>query len=173
MDGTVVKTWARDSQISPEMIGFTFGVHNGKDFIQVRITEDMIGHRLGEFSPTRKFVKHGGKMQKEIETKKKESEIASAQAAKAAPEKSNMKEITAKLNNYRASPRKTRIVASLIKGKKVKDAIVQLDFLAKKSANPIAKLLKSAISNAKNDFKVVDENNLIDKDNYSQCRTSS
>ena len=71
MDGTVVKTWARDSQISPEMIGFTFGVHNGKDFIQVRITEDMIGHRLGEFSPTRKFVKHGGKMQKEIETKKK------------------------------------------------------------------------------------------------------
>ena len=43
MDGTVVKTWARDSQISPEMIGFTFGVHNGKDFIQVRITEDMIG----------------------------------------------------------------------------------------------------------------------------------
>ena len=69
---TVVKTWTRDSQISPEMIGFTFGVHNGKDFIQVRITEDMIGHRVGrEFSPTRKFVKHGGKMQKEIETKKK------------------------------------------------------------------------------------------------------
>jgi len=51
----------------------------------VRITEDMVGHRLGEFSPTRKFVKHGGKMQKEIETKKKEAEIASAQAAKAAP----------------------------------------------------------------------------------------
>lgn len=74
-----------------------------------------------------------------------------------------MKEITAKLNNYRASPRKTRIVASLIKGKKAKDAIIQLDFLAKKSANPIAKLLKSAISNAKNDFKVADENNLIVK----------
>lgn len=87
MDGAVVKTWARDSQISPEMIGYTFGVHNGKDFIQVRITEDMIGHRLGEFSPTRKFVRHGGKMQKEIEAKKKESEIASAQAAKAEPEK--------------------------------------------------------------------------------------
>ena len=74
-----------------------------------------------------------------------------------------MKEITAKLNNYRASPRKTRIVADLIKGKKAQDAIVQLDFLAKKSANPIAKLLKSAISNAKNDFKVADENNLIVK----------
>ncbi len=85
MDGNVIKTWARDSQISPEMIGYTFGVHNGKEFVQVRITEDMIGHRLGEFSPTKKFVRHGGKMQKEIEAKKKESEIAAAQAAKAAP----------------------------------------------------------------------------------------
>ena len=82
MDGTVIKTWARLSQISPEMIGYTFGVHNGKDFIQVRITEDMIGHRLGEFSPTRKFVKHGGKMQKEIETKKKESEISVSTSSK-------------------------------------------------------------------------------------------
>ncbi len=74
-----------------------------------------------------------------------------------------MKEITAKLNNYRASPRKTRIVADLIKGKKTQDAIVQLGFLTKKSANPIVKLLKSAISNAKNDFKIADENNLIVK----------
>ena len=68
-DKTVVKTWARNSEISPEMIGFTFGVHNGKDFISVRVTEDMVGHRLGEFSITRKFVKHGGKMQREIEKK--------------------------------------------------------------------------------------------------------
>ena len=74
-----------------------------------------------------------------------------------------MKEIPAKLNNYRASPRKTRIVASLIKGKKAQDAIAQLDFLAKKSASPIAKLLKSAISNAKNDFKTADEKNLTVK----------
>lgn len=70
-DDVVVKTWSRASQISPEMIGYTFGVHNGKDFIEVRITEDMVGHRLGEFSPTRKFVRHGGKMQKEIEAKKR------------------------------------------------------------------------------------------------------
>jgi small subunit ribosomal protein S19 len=79
-----VKTWARRSQISPEMLGFTFGVHNGKNHIDVLVTEDMVGHRLGEFSPTRKFVRHGGKMQKEIEMKAKEAEIASAQAAKAA-----------------------------------------------------------------------------------------
>lgn len=71
-DNKVVKTWSRNSQISPEMIGYAFGVHNGKDFIEVRISEEMVGHRLGEFSPTRKFIRHGGKMQKEIETKKKE-----------------------------------------------------------------------------------------------------
>jgi small subunit ribosomal protein S19 len=68
---TVIKTWSRDSEISPEMVGHVFGVHNGKDFIEVRVTEDMIGHRLGEFSPTRKFVRHGGKIQKELEQKAK------------------------------------------------------------------------------------------------------
>jgi small subunit ribosomal protein S19 len=80
----VIKTWARASQISPEMVGFIFGVHNGRDHIEVLVSEEMVGHRLGEFSPTRKFVKHGGKMQKELEQKKKESEIAAAQSAKAA-----------------------------------------------------------------------------------------
>ena len=78
----VIKTWARASQIAPEMIGFTFGVHNGKDHVEVFITEDMVGHRLGEFSLTRKFIKHGGKMQKDLESKKKEAEVAAAQAAK-------------------------------------------------------------------------------------------
>ena len=72
-DKTVIKTWSRDSEISPEMIDFIFGVHNGKDFIQVKITEEMIGHRLGEFAPTRKFVKHGGRIQREIEKKTEES----------------------------------------------------------------------------------------------------
>ncbi len=63
----MVKTWARHSEIAPEMVGYTFGVHNGKDFVSVRVTEEMVGHRLGEFSPTKKFVRHGGKMQKEAE----------------------------------------------------------------------------------------------------------
>ena len=81
----VIKTWARASQISPEMLGFTFGVHNGKSHVEVLVTEDMVGHRLGEFSPTKKFVRHGGKMQKELEQKRKDSEIAAAKAAKASP----------------------------------------------------------------------------------------
>ncbi len=68
-DKVIIKTWSRDSEISPEMVGFSFNVHNGKDFIPVKVTEEMVGHRLGEFAPTRKFVKHGGKIQRELEKK--------------------------------------------------------------------------------------------------------
>lgn len=78
----VVKTWSRRSQISPEMVGYTFGVHNGKEHIEVFVTEEMVGHRLGEFAPTKKFVRHGGKIQKEIDQKKKQAEIEAAKAAK-------------------------------------------------------------------------------------------
>lgn len=60
----VIKTWARSSVVAPDFVGHTFGVHNGKDHIPVFITEDMVGHRLGEFSPTRKFKGHGGKLAK-------------------------------------------------------------------------------------------------------------
>jgi small subunit ribosomal protein S19 len=79
----VIKTWARASQISPEMVGFTFGVHNGRTHAEVYVTEDMVGHRLGEFSPTRKFHRHGGKLMKELEQRSRESDIAAAKAAKA------------------------------------------------------------------------------------------
>jgi len=81
----VIKTWYRDSVISPEMVGYTFGVHNGKTHIEVSATEDMVGHKLGEFSPTRKFTRHGGKMQKEQDAAKKQAEITAAKAAKASP----------------------------------------------------------------------------------------
>lgn len=83
----VIKTWARRSQISPEMVGFIFGVHNGKNHIEVLVTEEMVGHRLGEFSPTRKFNRHGGKMQKELDQAKKDAEIAAAKAAKSTADK--------------------------------------------------------------------------------------
>jgi small subunit ribosomal protein S19 len=64
-DKKILKTWARASSIAPEMVGHTIAVHNGKDHIPVFITEDMVGHKLGEFSPTRKFRGHGGRMAKE------------------------------------------------------------------------------------------------------------
>jgi len=66
-DKVIIKTWSRACTITPEMVGFTFGVHNGKEHIPVFVTEEMVGHRLGEFAPTRKFIKHGGRMQRELE----------------------------------------------------------------------------------------------------------
>lgn len=79
-DKTVIKTWSRDSVITPEMVGFTFGVHNGKDHLPVLVVENMVGHKLGEFSPTRKFVRHGGKMQRD-----QEAAAAEAQRKQSAP----------------------------------------------------------------------------------------
>lgn len=77
-----IKTWSRACTIAPEMIGFTFGVHNGRQHTAVYVTEEMVGHRLGEFAPTRKFNRHGGKMQKEIEQAAKQKQQDAAKAAK-------------------------------------------------------------------------------------------
>jgi len=59
-DKSVIKTWSRRSTITPELIGFTFAVHNGKKFIPVFVTENMVGHKLGEFASTRTFFSHSG-----------------------------------------------------------------------------------------------------------------
>ncbi|RMD51781.1 30S ribosomal protein S19 [Candidatus Parcubacteria bacterium] len=59
--GKPIKTWSRASTITPQMVGYTFQVHNGRKFIEVKVVENMVGHKLGEFAPTRKFIKHGGK----------------------------------------------------------------------------------------------------------------
>ena len=86
-----IKTWARASQIAPEFVGLTLSVHNGKNFEEVFVTEDMVGHRLGEFAPTTKFIRHGGKMQKEAEIAAKQAEISAAQAAKASADTAKKK----------------------------------------------------------------------------------
>lgn len=78
----IIKTWARACTITPEMVGYTFGVYNGKEFIPVKVTEEMVGHRLGEFAPTTKFVRHGGKMQRELEKKAREKETKKIQEGK-------------------------------------------------------------------------------------------
>lgn len=77
---TVIKTWSRASTITPEMVGVTFGVHNGKIHIPVLVVENMVGHKLGEFSQTRKFVRHGGKLAKTTD-----AAAAAAAAPAAAP----------------------------------------------------------------------------------------
>lgn len=80
-DKVIIKTWARYSTISPEMVGYTFGVHNGKEFVPVFIAEDMVGHKLGEFAATTKFGRHGGKMQREIEAGAAQKETAKVATA--------------------------------------------------------------------------------------------
>ncbi len=82
-DRKAIKTWSRSSTITPEMVAMTFEVHNGKNFIPVFVEENMVGHKLGEFSPTRKFIGHGGKMAKDIG----KAAAASAAPAAAAPAK--------------------------------------------------------------------------------------
>ena len=81
----VVKTWSRRSTIVPEMVGHTLAVHNGRKFIPVYITENMVGHKLGEFSPSRIFKKHGGVSKKSEATAGGAPAAAPAAAAPAAP----------------------------------------------------------------------------------------
>ncbi|MFH1111540.1 MAG: 30S ribosomal protein S19 [Patescibacteria group bacterium] len=76
-DKAVIKTWSRGSTIIPQMIGYTISVHNGKTHIPVAIVENMVGHKLGEFVPTRKFVAHGGRMAREQEMAAAQAEAAS------------------------------------------------------------------------------------------------
>ncbi len=81
-----IKTWSRSSTIVPEMVGLTIGVHNGKVHVPVAIVENMVGHKLGEFALTRKFIRHGGRMQRDIEIKAQEAEKKALEAAKATTE---------------------------------------------------------------------------------------
>jgi small subunit ribosomal protein S19 len=82
-----IKTWSRACAIAPEFVGFTFLVHNGKTHLPVFVTENMVGHKLGEFALTRKFQRHGGKMAKEQEAAKAEAEKAKLAGAKDEPKK--------------------------------------------------------------------------------------
>lgn len=82
-----LRTWARSSTIVPEMVGCTFEVHNGRVFVTVRVSEEMVGHRLGEFAPTRKFLRHGGRIAQEEQQKTAEAAAAAAAAATAGEEK--------------------------------------------------------------------------------------
>ncbi len=89
-DKTVIKTWDRSCTITPEMVGHTIGVHNGRIHVPVFVVENMVGHKLGEFSPTRKFVTHGGRMAKEqaaAAAQKAAEEAQKAQTAAAEPAK--------------------------------------------------------------------------------------
>lgn len=84
-DKTIIKVWDRACTITPEMVGFIIGVHNGRIHVPVSIVENMVGHKLGEFSPTRKFVVHGGKMAKDEAKAAVAKETTAVKAAAPAP----------------------------------------------------------------------------------------
>ena len=137
----VIKTWSRSSMIIPDFVGQTIAVHNGKQFIPVYITENMVGHKLGEFSPTRSFRGHtGNKAKKDL--------------------------AFAKLNNCPTSPRKMRLVADQIRGEDISSALSILKFSPKEASRRLEKLLVSAISNwqSKNENANIDSAQLFVKE---------
>ena len=145
---TVVKTWARASMISPDFVGHTVAVHNGNKFIPVYITENMVGHKLGEFSPTRRFGGHAGNKR-----------MGARKHIKAEERKAALKtQYFAKLKGCPSSPRKMRYVVDMIRGMEVNKALGVLRFSKKRAAEDVEKLLRSAIANweAKNDRKAED-----------------
>ena len=135
----VVKTWARASMISPDFVGHTVAVHNGNKFIPVYVTENMVGHKLGEFAPTRTFRGHAGKVINIMGARKKISAEKRKEALKTM--------YFAKLQNVPTSPRKMRLVADMIRGMEVNRALGVLKFSSKEAAARVEKLLRSAIAN--------------------------
>ena len=135
----VIKTWSRASTIFPEFVGHTFAVHDGRKHVPVYVTEDMVGHKLGEFVPTRTFKGHTGN-------------------SKLEREEHNM-EARAILRYARISPRKVSIVMDLIRNKPLDEALAILQYTPKAACEPLLKLVKSAAANAENNFNM-DKNNL-------------
>ena len=168
----VLRTWSRRSTIIPEMVGHTIAVHNGKKFIPVYITENMVGHKLGEFSFTRQFKGHS--MRAATETAARPAGVPGgpgaitpaagstpAPAARRRPRRSGSAavrpasadsgikmEFRAQVRFTRVSPQKARLVLDLIKGRKVEDALNTLIFTKKRVAATVEKLLRSALENA-------------------------
>ena len=124
----VIKTWSRRSTIIPEMVGHTIAVHNGKKFVPVYVTENMVGHKLGEFSPTRQFKGHSSKVEKVAKV------AAAPRRRPRARRRQWPRSKPAPRNKYmRTSAQKARLVLDLIRGKKAGDALSILRFTKKRS----------------------------------------
>ena len=113
---TVIKTWSRASMISPDFVGQTIAVHNGRQFVPVYVTENMVGHKLGEFSPTRSFRGHAG-----AKNKGKKQQVIGVRKHNMAQQlkESRKSRAFAKLTNCPTSPRKMRLVADQVRGVEV------------------------------------------------------
>src|SRR5216684_1443267 len=151
-DKRIIRTWSRRSMVVPDMVGLTFAVHNGHKFIPVYCTENMVGHKLGEFSPTRTFHGHAGD---------RKGEVKSAGGGRLREGFFAMESI-ARTRHVRISPQKLRLVCELIVGKKIDLALSVLEFTPKRSAKVVSKTLLAAVANAR-DQQNVDEDQLYVK----------
>ena len=132
---SVIKTWSRASLITPDFVGQTIGVHNGKTFVPVYITENMVGHKLGEFSPTRSFRGHAGAIRiKAINNNLRTWENVKENPQLQLKEASKKSLAFAKLNNCPTSPRKMRLVADQVRGENVNKALAILKFSPKEAS---------------------------------------
>ena len=152
----VIKTWSRRSTVIPEMVGHTLAVHNGKKFIPVYVTENMVGHKLGEFAPTRHLQRphdEGRRAAAAAAARRAPARRAAAgrrrgEAAKREGRGLAMIEAHATARYIRTSAQKAGLVLDLIRGKDVNRALATLKFARKSVADDISKLLRSAIANA-------------------------
>ena len=137
-DKSVIKTWSRASTILPMMIGHTIAVHNGKSHVPVFITEQMVGHKLGEFAPTRTFKGH-------IKDKKEAADAMTTSTPTAPIAQAHGRFI-------RGSVSKVRRVLDQIRGRTYRDALIMLEFMPYRSTGPITKVLRSAVANAEHNL---------------------
>ena len=140
----VIRTWSRRSTIFPQFVGLTFGVYNGHKFIPVLVTENMIGHKFGEFAPTRTFYGHAGDKRAEERLMGKPS----------AERRLDDTEASAFLRAIRTSPRKLNLVAQTIRGKDAAKAVAELTFSRRRIAHEVRKVLQAAIANAENNHQL-------------------
>ncbi len=156
----VIKIWSRRSTILPQFVGLTFGVHNGQKHIPVLVTEEMVGHKFGEFAPTRTFHGHSARSQGEAGHHgagrfRRRRHAGRVRRAATMGKKTRERELAeneakAVARNIRVSPQKLNLVAALIRGKKVAAALADLQFSRKRIAADVKKCLELAIANAEN-----------------------
>ena len=152
----VIKIWSRRSTILPQFVGLTFGVHNGQKHIPVSVTEDMVGHKFGEFAPTRTYYGHAADKKA-----KKGLVMGKASLQRQLPDN----EAKAVGRMIRTSPQKLNLVAQLIRGKKAEQALNDLAFSRRRVAGEVKKVLQSAIANAENNHNL-DVDNLVVAEAY-------
>ena len=154
----MIKIWSRRSTILPQFVGLTFGVYNGQKHIPVMVTEEMVGHKFGEFAPTRMFYGHSSDRKAKRTSAARprrpprgRSELRQGAMSKKKRERAlSDSEAKAVARMLRVSPQKLNLVAGLIRGKKVAMALADLEFSRKRIARDVRKCLELAIANAEN-----------------------